>query len=315
MFLYNLFPWLQYTNMKEKDWAKYEKSIIFENILMNLLNLAMDEFTFEGLPETCNERYFKMVLLTSGSAMIAKDPDLGFISLACAPSGSDLNIYGEYPKVFGYGWNGFNKEYKCYMYGSDNTDIEAVVCRDNYTCYPMLTYLLQYAHSLAETLNTIDETANKLKTPYFIVCDEMQKGSVKQILNDIDFNKNSIITNRATSPDMFKILPTDVREGALTTLWSHYNNLNTNIRSIIGIRGAVNQDKKERLIKDEVNSDMDIAQLNIDYRLKNYKIFCDTVNEVFGLNISVKGREVGTNESIQDTNRISNESEPNSEQE
>lgn len=310
-----MFPWNLYVGAKPKHWDKLENDFVFQNVLMNLINLTMDEFEFEGLPETCNERFFKMALIVSGMAMIAKDEDIGYVSLSCAPAGSELNIYGEYPKVFGYGWNGFNKEYTAYMYGTDTTDVEAVVCYDNYTCYPMINYLIQYAKSITETIRTIDETASKLKTPYFIVCDEVQKVSVKKILEDIDFNKNSIITNKATSPDMFKILPTNVREGALSTLWNHYNNLQTNIRSLIGIQGCVNQDKKERLLVDEVNSDMDIAQLNINYRLKNYKIFCDTVNKVFGLNISVKGREVGNNGSTSDTDRTGTESEPNPEQE
>lgn len=312
-FLLNCFPWLQYGKLKEKKQEEYENDLAFQNVFMNLLNLTMDEFEFENLPETCNERYLKLVLITSGMAMIAKDKDLGFISLACAPAGSDLNIYGEYPKVFGYGWNGFNKEYKAYMYGSDNTDVEAVICRDNYTCYPMVNYLIQYAKSISQTQRTIDTTADKLKTPYFIVCDETQKVSVQNILKDVAFNKYSIITNKSINPDMFKVLPTSVREGALSTLWNHYNNLNANIRSIIGIQGAVNQDKKERLIVDEVNADMDIAQLNINYRLKNYQLFCNTVNEVFGLNISVKARKVGENSGTSDIERDSTTDESKSE--
>ena len=200
----------------------------------------------------------------------------------------ELNIYGEWPKVNAYGWNGFNKMYTCYMYGVDNTDAEALICRDNDCMYPLVRTLLMYTKRLTDTMRTLDVTAKKLKTPYFITCDESQKTSVKKILDDIDFNKDSIIANRSTSPNEFNVLQTGVQPESVRVLWEHYSNLESEIRTLLGINSAANLDKKERLVVDEAEANDILTDINIEYRLKSYEKFCETANKMFGLNISVK---------------------------
>lgn len=303
MWINAYFPFMSkvWGKLTEKKLTEFENDLDMQNVIINLINLAMDTIQFEGLPETCNERYFKLCLILAGKAMIAKDQDLGFISLNAVRDGEAYNIYGECAYVYGYGWNGFNKRYKNYMYGTDNSDAEAVVCWDNYMSYPLINYILLYAQRLSNTMRTLDVTARKLKTPYFITCDETQKTSIKKILTDIEFNQDSIITNKSTTPNMFQVLPTNIREGALQALWNHYNNLEGQIRSILGIKSAVNQDKKERLLVDEVNSDNDAANKNIDFRLANYELFCETVNKQFGLNISVS---IKNSELFRDSNNF-----------
>lgn len=66
------------------------------------------------------------------------------------------------------------------MYGTDNTDAKAVICRDNDMMYPMINIIWIYAKRLTDTMRTLDVTARKLKTPYFITCDEAQKSSIKK---------------------------------------------------------------------------------------------------------------------------------------
>lgn len=290
MWINNYFPFMArcWGKMTEKKLAMFENDLDMQNTIVELINLACNTIHFKNLPETCNERYFKLCLILSGRAMIAKDNELGFISLNVVPDGARYNIYGECEYVYGYGWNGFNKRYSTYMYGTDNRDAESVICLDNNLGYPLFNYILIYANRLSTTMRTMDVTARKLKTPYFIVCDETQKTSVKKILDDIDFNQDAIITNKSTTPNMFQVLPTNIREGALQSLWNHYNNLESQIRSILGIQSAVNQDKKERLLVDEVTSNNEMADLSLDIRMDNYNLFCDTVNRQFGLNISVE---------------------------
>lgn len=174
------------------------------------------------------------------------------------------------------------------MRGSINEDIEAIACWDNDLRYPLVNYIIMSAERLCNAMRTADITARKLKTPYFITCDESQKSSVKEILRDIDFNEDSIITNKSTTPNMFQVLPTDIREGALTSLWEHYYNLQTEARNYIGSPGIPNRTKKERMITDEASADDNLASANIAYRIHNYEDWCDIVNEYWGLGISVR---------------------------
>lgn len=283
-----MFPFFTLDSKSIKKAEKYENDLEFQNVFYNLLNIALYSFSFEGLPKTCNERYFKLCLILQGSAALINDPELGFLTLGCTPMmAGDLNIYGEWPRVNAYGWNGFNKMYSCYMYGVDNKDAEAIICRDNDCMYPLVRTLLIYSKRLTDTMRTLDVTAKKLKTPYFITCDESQKTSIKKILDDIDFNKDSIIANRSTSPNEFNVLQTGVQPESVRVLWEHYSNLESEIRTLLGINSAANLDKKERLVVDEAEANDILTDINIDYRLKSYERFCETANEMFGLSLSV----------------------------
>ena len=288
MWLSNMFPWFDYNTLSKKKVALYENDIEFQNMFYNLLNILMYSFSIEGLPDSCNERFFKLNLIFNGYAALIKDPDLGYLSLGVRPTvnSSQLNIYGEFPDVNAFGWNGFNKQYKNYMYGTDNSDAEAVICRDNDMMYPMINIVWMYAKRLTDTMRTLDITARKLKTPYFITCDEAQKSSIKKILEDVDFNQDSIIANRSTMPNEFNVLQTGVQPESVRVLWEHYSNLESEIRTFLGINSAANLDKKERLVVDEAEANDILTDINIQYRLKNYQQFCDTVNNLWGLNIS-----------------------------
>lgn len=291
MWLNTMFPFFVFDDKMQKKMAKYENDLEFQNVFYNLLNIALYSFKFDGLPKTCNERYFKLSLILHGAAALINDKELGFLTLGCTPMmAGDLNIYGEWPKINAYGWNGFNKMYSCYMYGVDNTDAEALICRDNDCMYPMVRTLLMYTKRLTDTMRTLDVTAKKLKTPYFITCDESQKTSVKKILDDIDFNKDSIIANRSTSPNEFNVLQTGVQPESVRVLWEHYSNLESEVRTLLGINSAANLDKKERLVVDEAEANDILTDINIKYRLESYKTFCDTANRMFGLNLKVSSR-------------------------
>lgn len=289
MWLSNMFPWFDFNTLNKKKVALYDNNVEFQNIFYNLLNILMYSFSIEGLPDSCNERFFKLNLIFNGYAALIKDPDLGYLSLGVRPTmnSSELNIYGEFPDVHAFGWNGFNKTYTNYMYGTDNTDAEAIICRDNDLMYPMINVIWMYAKRLTDTMRTLDVTARKLKTPYFITCDEAQKSSIKKILDDVDFNQDSIIANRSTMPNEFNVLQTGVQPESVRVLWEHYSNLESEIRTFLGINSAANLDKKERLVVDEAQANDILTDINIQYRLKSYRQFCDTVNNLWGLNISI----------------------------
>lgn len=289
MWLSNMFPWFDFNTLNKKKVALYDNNVEFQNIFYNLLNILMYSFSIEGLPDSCNERFFKLNLIFNGYAALIKDPDLGYLSLGVRPTmnSSELNIYGEFPDVHAFGWNGFNKTYTNYMYGTDNTDAEAIICRDNDLMYPMINVIWMYAKRLTDTMRTLDVTARKLKTPYFITCDEAQKSSIKKILDDVDFNQDSIIANRSTMPNEFNVLQTGVQPESVRVLWEHYSNLESEIRTFLGINSAANLDKKERLVVDEAQANDILTDINIQYRLKSYRQFCDTVKNLWGLNISI----------------------------
>ena len=178
----------------DKKYAKYLNTVEAQNIFFNLVNAAINTFSWTGLPDSCSSRYLELQLLSRGQAAIVNDDELGFLSLGSAPSGSRWTLYGEPSSIFCYGFNGFNNEYTTYVDGADNKDVKSVVCRDNTLYYPIINYIFSAVRRLADTQRTIDVSINKLKTPYWITCSENQKKNVENILNNIDSNENTIIT-------------------------------------------------------------------------------------------------------------------------
>lgn len=271
----------------DKKYAKYLNTVEAQNIFFNLVNAAVNTFSWTGLPDSCSSRYLELQLLSRGQAAIVNDDELGFLSLGSAPSGSRWTLYGEPSSIFCYGFNGFNKEYTTYVDGADNKDVKSVVCRDNTLYYPLINYIFNAVRRLADTQRTIDVSINKLKTPYWITCSESQKKNVENILNNIDSNENAIITSPSTQPDLFKVFQTGVSIDSIRELYNYKNNEYNETKRFLGIDGAVNLDKKSRLLTDEVNADKNMSDINILVRLRERQIFCDKLREMWGLNVDV----------------------------
>lgn len=303
-FMMNMCP-----DMKSKKYNKYLNNIVWWNTFMNLMNVATYAFEWSGLPDTCNERFLELALLTRGCACICKDPELGYLSLF-SNAADGLNLYGEVPKIFATGVNGYNKQYVNYVEGGDNSKATAVTCRDNNVMIPYVRYILRATDRLMSAERSLDVASKKLKNPYFVTVDETQVNSVKKILSDVDDNQDSVITSKSTMPDGFKVFPTNVDVNTLKTLWEHYNNIDNNIRTMLGINNNSTAGKRERLIVDEVNANNDFTDINIDMRLHERELFCERVNKTFGLNISVKKRfqdvEQEESEVKEDGNEIQN---------
>lgn len=271
---------------KNKKKNKFLNSLVWRNTFINLMNVASYAFKWEGLPDTCNERFLELALLTRGVACIANDPELGFLSLFASPD-DGLNIYGEFGKIFATGMNGYNKAYLTYVEGLDNSMANAVICRDNNMMIPYVNYIIRATDRLMSAERSLDVASKKLKNPYFITCDQTQEASVKKILNDIDDNADSVIGSKTVMPDMFKVFPTNVDTSTLKVLWEHYNNVDNQIRTLLGVNNNNATGKRERLLTDEINANNEVTDINIDMRLEQRKKFCEQVNELFGLNISV----------------------------
>ncbi|MCM1439816.1 MAG: hypothetical protein NC131_11545 [Roseburia sp.] len=287
MWINSFFPFMQLHPMSAKKLARYENDLEFQNIFFRLFNICLNTFEYENLPSTCNQRYFETALILEGIAAIVNDPELGLLSLRCSRIPERYNVYGETDKVFGYGWNGFIREYSAYMPGTDYTDVNAVVCRDNPVTYPYLSLLIQQANRLCQSIRTIDVTSKKLKTPYYITCEESQKQAVEKTLRTIDENVDAVISSKSLSPDSFQVLPTRVEPEILTKQWENFNNIYGYTKEILGVENIVNQDKTERLLTDEVNGNKTSTHINIDFRLKEREKFCEYVKEVFGIDLKV----------------------------
>ena len=285
-------------NMSNKKLARYETDMEFINTFNRLMNLALDIFKWEGLPDTCNARFLELSLLLYGKAILV-NRDGAYINLAFA-SGADLNVYGEPMNGYGYGINGFNEQFKLYIDGAEQSSVvlngigqdgaknyNGVMCRDNTLAFPYVNYIFTAARRLTQTMRSTDVIAQNLKQPIIITCEESMIKSVKEALNQRDGNVNSIISSGKLPIDSFKVWKTEADPNTLKVMWEHYGNLDSQVKELLGVNNNPNVDKKERLLVDEVNANNEATEDNISHRLKERELFCKRVNKAFGLNISV----------------------------
>lgn len=277
----------------EKQKAKYENGVEYENTYIDLLLSSLDTFQWEGLPDTCNERMLELSLNVNGSALIAK-VNGSLLTLIASPDGS-LNVYGDPVGAWGTGFNGFNQHFNLYVDGGVNTlpinttdgEINAVLCLDNKLMYPFNNFLKQSAWRIADSQRSIDVIARMLKSPTMITCEEKYVETVKKILEDTSINTPFILGMGGLPYDTFQVLDTGANPESLKTLQDYRENLISQIREKMGISNNPEADKQERLLVDEVNVNNKQTELSVSARLKERQKFAERCNKFFGTNISV----------------------------
>lgn len=291
------------SDIKPSKLAAMKNSDEFLNHFEKFFLLAENQFIWGGLPDTCDARFLERCLLLGGVAMIAKEGD-SYICLGSLAGGT-YNLYGYPLTAYGWGLNGWNKEYSLYVPGADDAPAlaetaggyrmaitpQAVQCWDNDDRYPYVRYIFTAAQRLSDLIRATDVAAQGLKSPYLITCDESQKSTVEAALKKRANNETAIIASKMSlSADMFKVWPTTVSDQTLKALWTQYTNIEASLLDTLGIVNNPQSDKRERLLVDEVNSNNEETGHNLDKRLKQRQLFAERLNKCFGLNVSVEPR-------------------------
>lgn len=258
------------------------KNMLSNNMyLRRLCELSMSMFKWEGLPESVDVRYLEMELFLTGQALFFKDDVLGYLALGCLANGS-FDVYGE-PKV--------RRAYSRYSgYNSDSfTDKDSVIIWNNYMRVPSAQDVMYYAQKLWDLDSTIDINARAQKTPVLIQCDEKQRLSLLNVYKEYDGNSPVLFGDKNLDIKGFGILKTDAPFVA-DKLYDLKNQIWNEALTYLGISN-VSYQKKERLITDEVTRGQGGTVASRYSRLSMRKQACDKINEMFGLDVSVKYRE------------------------
>lgn len=71
---------------------KFDEGITFDHFVCQLYLLAINRYTWTGLPETVSARALEQALIFNGAVCFFKDDVMGYLCLPCAKAGS-FNIY------------------------------------------------------------------------------------------------------------------------------------------------------------------------------------------------------------------------------
>lgn len=268
-----------YELMTMKSIAKELNNRTFTDYYYRLMLLARSVFEWEGLPNGIDEKWIERYLFNEGRCMFFHDDNLGFMVTKCADGGI-LNPYDEPTQVTSIATNHIPVTLK--------NNKECIIIRNNDDMIPTSPTIQLYAMKLAEISRTIDINVRAQKTPVLIKCSEKQRMTLKMVFKQWDecepviYGDKNLDTSEMQAMKIDAPVVFDKLQQQKHALWNE-------CMTFLGINNA-NMDKRERLVASEVDANDEQIEQSVQVMLKARQMACKQINELFGLNISVKIR-------------------------
>jgi hypothetical protein len=263
-----------------------------------LRDMALNLFEWEGLPDEINLRFLELKMYEEGRVVFFKDDSMGGYLTLPVNYGGQLNVYGEPLSYFGYGMgNGYQKEL---------TPDNSVIIWNNFSRTPIDYIIRQYAYRLYEITRTQDINVKSQKTPILIRTPDGQMLTLKNIYQQYDGNEPVIFGDKTGfDPDSITVLKTDA-PFVSDKLQVLKNEIWNECMTFLGI-GNAKQDKKERLVADEVAANDEQIEQARESMLQARQLACKQINDMFGLNVSVDYRLNNLDQMILETGEGEND--------
>ena len=272
-----------YDIINMKSFAKQLNDWTFTDYYYRLMLIARSRFKWNNLPNFINEKWIERFLFNYGSCLFYEDKTKGFMVAKATPSNA-LNPYDEYTMFTPFGTNYMGEPLENYE--------ECILIQNNDVLLPTSKTVQLYAYRLAEITRTIDVNVSAQKTPVVVLCNDKQKLTFKKVFQNVSDNEIAVFGDKNLDIDAIKALRIDAPV-VFDKLEIEKHNIWNECMTFLGFNNA-NQDKRERLVADEVSSNNEQVGASANVMLKSRQYACERINELFGLNISVELREMPT---------------------
>lgn len=256
--------------------SRHANTVTYQLYLNRLLEIAISQFKWNGLPETVDARYLEKTLLFNGSALFFKDDVYGFTALQSANYGK-WSIYGIPQERMAYAQNDYHKML---------TDKDSVIIWNNQLHQNDKTLLTEYAKKLYQLDETIKINVNAQKTPIIIKCNDRQRQTMLALYQKYDGNEPFIFADKDIDLSGVTVLNTNAPYLA-QELYTLKMDIWNEVLTYLGVVN-IQTNKKERLITDEVNKLNGGTMASRQSRLNARKQACEEINKMFNLNVSVE---------------------------
>lgn len=260
-------------------WASAEMNMAtYWDYFNRLKAIGMNRIEYEGLPDTIDPRFIERGLWERGAMLWFQDEFLGDLCLPFVPGGQ-LTVYDIpiFRRAFASNGN----------YNANRLPKNSVIIYNNYQHLPDLPTIDLFALRIADIQRTIDVNIKGQKTPKIITGPESQRLVMQNLYMQWDGNE----------PFMFgdKDFTGEISVGVLDTtapfvadkLEIEKHMLFNEALSYYGIENS-NQDKKERLVADEVASNYGLVENSRNVALNSREDAIKQINKMFGHNIKVR---------------------------
>ena len=274
-----------YPILSWKSVAQMSNNITFSYYYYKLMLVVKALFDWSNLPNNMEGRWIENYLFSDGQCVFFRDNNLGYMVAGVAQDGG-VNCYNDpttvTPVAVNYVYSG-NKPLMC---GED-----CYIIRNNDLRLPEFAVVRYYAYKLTNLDRAIDVNIEAQKTPIVVKCSDKQRLSLKQAINQRKDNEPVIWTD--SDEDIKAMIETlDLKPPMVfKDLQVQKHMIINEFFTDIGVNNA-NMDKRERMVANEVEANNEQVKACEDVLLRSREEACKRINEIFGLNISVKRREL-----------------------
>lgn len=258
------------------DDSAYLNNTTYIDYFERMREIWLNLFKWENLPAEINRRFLELTLFERGAISFFHDEIFGFTTLPFTQIGSP-DIYGEPIRIRANSNTGYIREL--------NT-AERVIIYNNYSRTIPVNTIKLFAYRLYEIQRSIDVNISNQKTPKIVGTPESQRLTFENFFKNIQGNvpvvfvDDTIDTECIKSFDLTVPFTTDKMDIHKNMVWNEF-------LTWCGIENS-NQDKKERLVADEVGSNYGNVEISRNTCLQARQNACEEINKRFNLNVSVR---------------------------
>lgn len=304
-----------YFDSPERDMKK-ALVVMYENLLTEL---CIDRYKWRGLPPTIDPAFLEKILFRNGLAVFFQDPNIGYLALQGSTSGR-MNMQDNPMEFTVYGNEYMRRRLtavpsiqKWTEIEYDDEDRPVPVVKYNKRpeeCIPIWGKTLRntdlvtvriFAQRLAEADTTVDISIENMRQPVIVATDADSVLAGQNLMKQIKEGARYIEVNAGQTGLMPVALDMGVSTETPGKVQVARNQIMNMALSMLGIDNS-NQDKKERLVADEVDANNAFVATMRAVNLNARRKAAHQINKRFGLNISVEfhdGIDTTTEDSVE----------------
>lgn len=252
----------------------------YNDYLQRMKKICLSMFDWVNLPSSMNARFLEMCLFYNGQAAMFYDDEMGFIN-SMAADGGYINLYGLPTEIQCYSYR-FNQRRSLYMTDTgEEKGKECILVMNNFERVPTASAITLFAYRLAEAQRTADVNIKAQRTPVLITTDQKQYFTLKKMYDEFDGNSPAIFADKnLITADAMKALKTEAPFIA-NDIMEYKKEIWNEFLTFMGLQNL--NEKKERLISNEVDSNNELINLNLQALLVPRQEACTQFNEKYGL--------------------------------
>lgn len=273
----------------------YNEQIQYQLMYERMLTeLAANRFKWENLPDEIDERFLELTLFRSALAVFFHSSSLPgdvdnynkYFALRGSPAGQ-LDMYDN---AVSFMVNGNS------MLNATLDTKNCVPIWANYLRVPDHDIVRTFSRRLAEFDQSISIASMNMRNTNFVATTENQKLSITNMIRQRDAGQPVIYTSKGIDPmEAIQVIDMKVHPDTLPKLMIAKAKLWNECMTLLGINNA-NQDKRERLVSDEVSANDEQIDAVRQIALNARQQACDKINKMYRLKLSVDFHSTETEE-------------------